>query len=89
MAQSFGLVLRGKHMKKLIKAALVLIPIVVIFNWFTSDSSEIRKLIEQGYLNADYTKEDIRKLCNPQNEDERKAAMGANLMWSCINNGAW
>ena len=49
-------------MKKLIKVALVLIPIVVIFNWFTSDSSEIRRLIEQGYLNADYTKEDVRKL---------------------------
>ena len=66
-----------------------MISIAVLFNWFTSDENEIQKLIKQGYLNADYTKEDIRKLCNPQNEDERKAAMGANLMWSCINNGAW
>ena len=66
-----------------------MISIVVLFNWFTSDEDEIQKLINQGYLNTDYTKEDIRKLCNPQNEDERKAAMGANLMWSCINNGAW
>ena len=49
MAQSFGLVLREKNMKKLIKVALVLIPIVVIFNWFTSDSSEIRKLIVDQY----------------------------------------
>jgi len=76
-------------MKKLIKVALILIPIVVIFNWFTSDSSEIRKLIEQGYLNVDYTKEDVRKLCNPQNDEERAASKGADLFQSCINNGAW
>lgn len=67
----------------------MIIPIAIIFNWFTSDEDELQKLIKQGYLNADYTKEDIRKLCNPQNEEERKAAMGANLMWSCVNNGAW
>ena len=66
-----------------------MISIAILLNWFTSDEDEIQKLINQGYLNADYTKEDIRKLCNPQNEDERQAAMGANLMWSCINNGAW
>ena len=76
-------------MKKFLKILLVMISIAVLFNWFTSDENEIQKLIKQGYLNADYTKEDIRKLCNPQNEDERKAAMGANLMWSCVNNGAW
>jgi hypothetical protein len=76
-------------MKKFLKILLVMISIVVLFNWFTSDEDEIQKLINQGYLNTDYTKEDIRKLCNPQNEDERKAAMGANLMWSCVNNGAW
>ena len=66
-----------------------MISIAILLNWFTSDEDEIQKLINQGYLNADYTKEDIRKLCNPQNEEERKAAMGANLMWSCVNNGAW
>jgi hypothetical protein len=76
-------------MKKLLKILFVIIPIAIIFNWFTSDEDELQKLIKQGYLNADYTKEDIRKLCNPQNEEERKAAMGANLMWSCVNNGAW
>ena len=76
-------------MKKFLKILLVIITIALLLNLFTSDEDEIQKLINQGYLNADYTKEDIRKLCNPQNEDERKAAMGANLMWSCINNGAW
>ena len=76
-------------MKKLIKVVAVLVPIILIFNWFTSDSSEIRKLIEQGYLNADYTKEDVRKLCNPQNDEEREASKGADLFQSCINNGAW
>ena len=76
-------------MKKFLKILFVMISIAILFNWFTSDEDEIQKLINQGYLNANYTKEDIRKLCNPQNENERKAAMGANLMWSCINNGAW
>ena len=76
-------------MKKFLKILLVMISIAILLNWFTSDEDEIQKLINHGYLNADYTKEDIRMLCNPQNEDERKAAMGANLMWSCINNGAW
>ena len=76
-------------MKKFLKILLVIITLALLFNLFTSDEDEIQKLINQGYLNADYTKEDIRKLCNPQNEDERKAAMGANLMWSCVNNGAW
>ena len=79
----------GNILNNLIKVALVLIPIVVIFNWLTSDSSEIRRLIEPGYLNADYTKEDVRKLCNPQNDEEREAAKGADLFQSCINNGAW
>ena len=76
-------------MKKLLKIALVLIPVIIIFNWFTSDKAEIRELIEQGYLDADYTREDINKLCNPRNDNDRKAAKGAYLMWSCINNGAW
>ena len=76
-------------MKKLIKVALVLIPMVVIFNWFTSDSSEIRKLIEQGYLNADYTKADIRKLCNPQTDIEIEFSKGADAMFSCVTKGNW
>ena len=33
--------------------------------------------------------EDVRKLCNPQNDEERKVAKGADLFQSCINNGAW
>ena len=76
-------------MKKFLKILLVIITLALLFNLFTSDEDEIQQLIKQGYLKTDYTKEDVRKLCNPQNEEERKAAMGANLMWSCINNGAW
>ena len=76
-------------MKKFLKILLVIITLALLFNFFTSDEDEIQQLIKQGYLKTDYTKEDVRKLCNPQNEEERKAAMGANLMWSCINNGAW
>ena len=66
-----------------------MISIAILLNWFTSDEDEIQKLINQGYLNADYTKEDVRKLCNPQNDEEREAAKGADLFQSCINNGAW
>ena len=33
--------------------------------------------------------EDVRKLCNPQNDEEREAAKEADLFQSCINNGAW
>ena len=66
-----------------------MISIAILFNWFTSDEDEIQKLINQGYLNADYTKEDVRKLCNPQTDEEREAAKGADLFQSCINNGAW
>ena len=76
-------------MKKFLKILLIIITLALLFNLFTSDEDEIQQLIKQGYLKTDYTKEDIRKLCNPQNEEERKAAMGANLMWSCVNNGAW
>ena len=76
-------------MKKFLKILLVIITLALLFNLFTSDEDEIQQLTKQGYLKTDYTKEDIRKLCNPQNEEEKKAAMGANLMWSCINNGAW
>ena len=76
-------------MKKFLTILLVIITLALLFNLFTSDEDEIQQLIKQGYLKTDYTKEDIRKLCNPQNEEERKAAMGANLMWSCVNNGAW
>ena len=70
-------------MKKLLKILLVIIPLALLFNWFTSDKDEIQRLIKQGYLNADFTREDINKLCNPQNDEERKAATGAYPMWSC------
>ena len=75
-------------MKKLLKIALVLIPIIIVFNWFTSDKAEIRELIDQGYLNADYTREDINKLCNSTTDKEKEIGI-AYPMWSCINNGAW
>ena len=75
-------------MKKLIKVVLVLISIAVIFNWFTSDSSEIRELIKQGYLIADYTKEDLQKLYNSTTDKEKEIG-DAYPMWSCINNGVW
>ena len=60
-------------MKKLLKILLVFIPLALLFNWFTSDKDEIQRLIKQGYLDADFTREDINKLCNPQNDEERKA----------------
>ena len=35
-------------------------------NSYYASESEIRELIKQGYLDADYKREDINKLCNPR-----------------------
>ena len=58
-------------------------------NSYYASETEIRELIKQGYLDADYKSEDIRKLCNSQTDKEREAGKDVNPMWSCIMNGAW
>ena len=50
---------------------------------------ELDELIRQGYLEADYTKQDVVKLCNPQNETEREFQKGADAMFICVTEGNW
>ena len=78
---------------KIIKVLLLLVFLYFItssfIDWLVEDSKEIKELIRQGYLPSDWTHEDIFKLCNPETDEEREAAKGADLFQSCINNGAW
>ena len=52
-------------------------------------NGELDELIRQGYLEPDYTKQDVVKLCNPQTEIEREFAKGADAMFSCVTKGNW
>ena len=52
-------------------------------------NAELDELIRQGYLEPDYTKQDVVKLCNPQTEIEREFRKGANAMFSCVTKGNW
>ena len=50
---------------------------------------ELDELIKQGYLEPDYTKQDVVKLCNPQTDIEREFSKGADAMFSCVTKGNW
>ena len=50
---------------------------------------ELDELIRQGYLEPDYTKQDVVKLCNPQTDIEREFSKGADAMFSCVTKGNW
>ena len=52
-------------------------------------NAELDELIRQGYLNADYTKQDVVKLCNPQTDIEIEFSKGADAMFSCVTKGNW
>mgnify|MGYP000002757241 FL=1 len=52
-------------------------------------NAELDELIRQGYLDADYTKQDVVKLCNPQTDIEREFSKGADAMFSCVTKGNW
>jgi hypothetical protein len=52
-------------------------------------NAELEELIRQGYLDEDYTKQDVVKLCNPQTDIEREFRKGANAMFSCVTKGNW
>ena len=52
-------------------------------------NAELDELIRQGYLHADYTKQDVVKLCNPQTDIERELSKGAVAMFSCVTKGNW
>ena len=52
-------------------------------------NEELDELIRQGYLEPDYTKQDVVKLCNPQTAIEREFSKGADAMFSCVTKGNW
>ena len=52
-------------------------------------NAELDELIRQGYLEPDYTKQDVVKLCNPQTKSEREFSKGADAMFSCVTKGNW
>ena len=52
-------------------------------------NAELDELIRQGYLDKDYTKQDVVKLCNPQTDIEREFSKGADAMFSCVTKGNW
>ena len=52
-------------------------------------NAELDELIRQGYLDEDYTKQDVVKLCNPQTDIEREHSKGADAMFSCVTKGNW
>jgi hypothetical protein len=78
------------------KKVLIIIFIVLIglfaLQWIVMDmmaNAELDELIRQGYLEPDYTKQDVVKLCNPQTEIEREFSKGADAMFSCVTKGNW
>ena len=79
---------------KIIKVALILVFLYFITSsfsdWLVKDSKEIRELIKQGYLPADYKHEDIFKLCNPETDEEAAALEKApDYFWTCLVRGGW
>ena len=79
---------------KIIKVALILVFLYFIASsfsdWLVKDSKEIRELIKQGYLPADYKHEDIFKLCNPETDEEAAALEKApDYFWTCMVRGGW
>ena len=79
---------------KIIKVALILVFLYFITSsfsdWLVKDSKEIRELIKQGYLPADYKHEDIFKLCNPETDEEAATLEKApNYFWTCMVRGGW
>ena len=79
---------------KIIKVALILVFLYFIASsfsdWLVKDSKEIRELINQGYLPADYKHEDIFKLCNPETDEEAAALEKApDYFWTCMIRGGW
>ena len=77
---------------KILKFFLIGIFVLFALQWIVMDSmanEELDELIRQGYLDADYTKQDVVKLCNPQTDIEREFSKGANAMFSCVTKGNW
>ena len=79
-------------MKKALKIIFIVLFVFIALQWIVMDiiaNEELDELIRQGYLDADYTKQDVVKLCNPQTDIEREFSKGAVAMFSCVTKGNW
>jgi len=79
-------------MKKVLKIIFIILIGLFALQWIVMNSManvELDELIRQGYLDVDYTKQDVVKLCNPQTEIEREFSKGADAMFSCVTKGNW
>ena len=79
-------------MKKILKVIFIILLGLFALEWIVIDTmanAELDELIRQGYLDEDYTKQDVVKLCNPQTDIEREFRKGANAMFSCVTKGNW
>ena len=77
---------------KILKIFLISVFVLFALQWIVMDifaNVESDELIRQGYLEPDYTKQDVVKLCNPQNETEREFQKGADAMFICVTEGNW
>ena len=79
-------------MKKALKIIFIIIIGLFTLQWIVMSifaNAELDELIRQGYLEPDYTKQDVVKLCNPQTDIEREFSKGAVAMFSFVTKGNW
>ena len=79
-------------MKKVLKVIFIILLGLFALQWIVMSifaNAELDELIRQGYLDEDYTKQDVVKLCNPQTDIEREFRKGADAMFSCVTKGNW
>ena len=79
-------------MKKALKILFIILIGLFALQWIVMSifaNVELDELIRQGYLEPDYTKQDVVKLCNPQTDIEREFSKGADAMFSCVTKGNW
>ena len=79
-------------MKKVLKVIFIILLGLFALLWIVMSifaNAELEELIRQGYLDENYTKQDVVKLCNPQTDIEREFRKGANAMFSCVTKGNW
>ena len=77
---------------KVLKIIFIILLGLFALEWIVIDmmaNAELEELIRQGYLDEDYTKKDVVKLCNPQTDIEREFRKGADAMFSCVTKGNW
>ena len=79
-------------MKKILKVIFIILLGLFALQWIVMSifaNAELEELIRQGYLEPDYTKQDVVKICNPQTDIEREFSKGADAMFSCVTKGNW